>query len=81
MTNIKYLSIIDNILDNYKYQTTEDGYTFIVEKREGLYCFHLIDEEKILQQFFPKEQIEAVGLEYIVKELEYIFINDKSIYY
>lgn len=73
MTSVKYLSILDNILGNYKYQTTEDGYTFTVEKREGIYCFLLIDEEKRLQQFFPKEQIEAVGLEYIVKELENIF--------
>lgn len=75
MTNVKYIAIIDTLLDNYKYQTTEDGYTFIVEKREGLYCFHLIDEEKILQQFFPKEQVEAVGLEYISREVENIFFR------
>lgn len=75
MTNITYLSIIDRLLEEYKYEVTEDGYTFTVEKREGLYCFHLIDEEKVLQQFFTKEQIEAVGLEYISMEVEDIFFR------
>lgn len=73
MTSIIYLSILDNLLDDYKYQKTEDGYTFSVVKKEGIYRFLLMDEHKVLQQFFPKEQIEAVGLEYIVKELENIF--------
>lgn len=73
MTNITYLSIIDNILDNYKYQTTEDDYTFSVLKKEGIYHFLLMDGQKVLQQLFTKEQIKSVGLEYIVKELENIF--------
>lgn len=73
MTNITYLSIIDNILDNYNYQTTEDDYTFSVLKKEGIYHFLLMDEQKVLQQLFTKEQIKSVGLEYIVKELENIF--------
>lgn len=75
MTSVKYLSIIDNILDNYKYQTTEDGYTFSVVKKEGIYHFLLMDKQKVLQQLFTKEQIKAVGLEYISKEVENIFFK------
>lgn len=75
MTSVKYLSIIDKLLDNYKYQTTEDGYTFSVVKKEGIYHFLLMDKQKVLQQLFTKEQIEAVGLEYIVMEVENIFFE------
>lgn len=75
MTSVKYLSIIDNILDNYKYQTTEDGYTFSVVKKEGIYHFLLMDEQRVLQQLFTKEQIKAAGLEYISKEVENIFFE------
>ena len=75
MTSVKYLSIIDNILDNYKYKTTEDGYTFSVVKKEGIYHFLLMDEQKVLQQLFTKEQIKAAGLEYISKEVENIFFE------
>lgn len=75
MTSIIYLSILDNLLDDYKYQKTEDGYTFSVVKKEGIYRFMLMDEHKVLQQFFPKEQIEAVGLEYISREVENIFFR------
>lgn len=75
MTSVKYLSIIDNILDNYKYQTTEDGYTFSVVKKKGIYHFLLMDGQKVLQQLFTKEQIKAAGLEYISKEVENIFFE------
>lgn len=44
MTNITYLSIIDKLLGEYKYKVTEDGYTFAVEKKEGLYRFLCMDE-------------------------------------
>ena len=75
MTSVKYLSIIDKLLDNYKYQTTEDGYTFSLVKKEGIYHFLLMDEQKVLQQLFTKEQIKAAGLEYISKEVENIFFE------
>lgn len=75
MTSVKYLSIIDNILDNYKYQTREDGYTFSVVKKKGIYHFLLMDEQKVLQQLFTKEQIKAAGLEYISREVENIFFR------
>ena len=75
MTSVKYLSIIDKLLDNYKYQTTEDGYTFSVTKKEGIYQFLLMNEQKALQQLFTKEQIKSVGLEYISREVENIFFR------
>lgn len=75
MTSVKYLSIIDKLLDNYKYQTTEDGYTFSVVKKEGIYHFLLMDKQKVLQQLFTKEQIKAAGLEYISREVENIFFR------
>lgn len=75
MTSVKYLSIIDKLLDNYKYQTAEDGYTFSVVKKEGIYHFLLMDEQKVLQQLFTKEQIKSVGLEYVSREVENIFFR------
>ncbi len=77
MTNITYLSIIDNILDNYKYSITEDSYTFMIEKKDGLYVFIFYDSLKQLKQVFAIEQVKAFGLERIANELEIIFLNNE----
>lgn len=75
MTNITYLSIIDRLLEEYKYEVAEDGYTFVVEKKEGVYRFLCLDDLFSLQQYFSKEQIEMFGLKFIVQEVENIFFN------
>ncbi len=75
MTNITYLSIIDRLLEEYKYEVTEDGYTFAVDKKEGVYRFLCFDDLFSLQQYFSKEQIEMFGLKFIIQEVENIFFN------
>ena len=77
MTNITYLSIIDNILDNYKYSITEDSYTFMIEKKDGLYRFLCMDYFNKFQQYVTKEQIDTAGLEFIAQEIETYFFNNK----
>lgn len=77
MTSVKYLSIIDKLLDNYKYSITEDGYTFMIEKKDGLYRFLCMDYFNKFQQYATKEQIDMSGLEFIAKEIEEYFFNHK----
>ena len=77
MTKITYLVIIDKLLDEYKYSITEDGYTFMIEKKDGLYSFLCMDYFNKLQQYATKEQINVAGLEFIAQEIETYFFNNK----
>lgn len=77
MTNITYLSIIDRLLEEYKYEVTEDDFVFNLEKKDGLYVFIFYDNFKQLKQMFAIEQVKAFGLERIANELEIIFLNNE----
>ena len=77
MKGLTYISAIDGVLAEYRYSITEDGYTFMIEKKDGLYSFLCMDYFNKLQQYATKEQIDVAGLEFIAKEIEEYFFNHK----
>ena len=65
MKGLAYISVIDGVLDEYRYTIENDDYTFKIEKRKGIYGFLLYDNFKQLRQMFAKDQVKAYGLEHV----------------